>query len=131
VGKPGLDGHSNGAEQIAVRASETGMDVIYDGIRLTPAQIVESTIENNPHAIGLSILSGSHVSLVRDVINLLKEAGKGDIPVIVGGIIPDDDVNVLRQMGVTKIYTPKNFRLNDMMAEIVTLMGSGHDINIA
>jgi len=122
VGKPGLDGHSNGAEQIAVRARETGMDVIYDGIRLTPEQIVATAVEQNPHAIGLSILSGSHVSLVRDVINKLKEAGKSNIPVIVGGIIPDDDVNVLKQLGVTRVYTPKDFKLNTMMSEIIGLI---------
>ena len=122
VGKPGLDGHSNGAEQIAVRARETGMDVIYDGIRLTPGQIVEAAVEQKPHAIGLSILSGSHVSLVRDVINKLKDARIGNIPVIVGGIIPDEDVNVLKQLGVTRVYTPKDFKLNTMMAEIVSLI---------
>ena len=122
VGKPGLDGHSNGAEQIAVRARETGMDVIYDGIRLTPGQIVEAAVEQKPHAIGLSILSGSHVSLVRDVINKLKDARIDNIPVIVGGIIPDEDVNVLKQLGVTRVYTPKDFKLNTMMAEIVSLI---------
>jgi (2R)-ethylmalonyl-CoA mutase len=123
VGKPGLDGHSNGAEQIAVRARETGMDVIYDGIRLTPAQLVETAVEQKPHAIGLSILSGSHVSLVRDVINLLKQAGKENTPVIVGGIIPDEDINVLKQLGVRKVYTPKNFELNKMMKEIAVVIG--------
>ena len=122
VGKPGLDGHSNGAEQIAVRARETGFDVIYDGIRLTPEQIVNSAITQKPHAIGLSILSGSHISLVRDVINKLKEADLGNIPVIVGGIIPQDDINILKQLGVTKVYTPKDFKLNTMMAEIVELI---------
>ncbi len=122
VGKPGLDGHSNGAEQIAVRARETGFDVIYDGIRLTPDQIVQAAKDQQPHAIGLSILSGSHVSLVRDVINKLREAGIGNIPVIVGGIIPEDDVNVLKQLGVTKVYTPKDFKLNTMMGEIVELV---------
>ncbi len=122
VGKPGLDGHSNGAEQISVRARETGMTVVYDGIRLTPDQIVETARQQDPHAIGLSILSGSHVSLVRDVINKLKEAGLGSIPVIIGGIIPDDDVNVLKQLGVTRVYTPKDFKLNTMMSEIVQLI---------
>jgi len=122
VGKPGLDGHSNGAEQIAVRARETGMTVIYDGIRLTPEQIATTAQEQSPHAIGLSILSGSHISLVRDVINKLKEAGLGDIPVIVGGIIPDDDINVLKQLGVRKVYTPKDFQLNTMITEIVQVI---------
>ncbi len=126
VGKPGLDGHSNGAEQIAVRARETGMTVIYDGIRLTPDQIVQSAKDHNPHAIGLSILSGSHISLVRDVINKLREADLSNIPVIVGGIIPEDDINVLKQLGVTRVYTPKDFRLNTMMAEIVELIEKNH-----
>ena len=124
VGKPGLDGHSNGAEQIAVRARESGMTVIYDGIRLTPAQIVSSAIDENVEVIGLSILSGSHVSLVRDVVNLLREKGRADIPVVVGGIVPPDDINVLKQLGISRVYTPKDFRLNEMMNEIVELAGS-------
>ena len=99
VGKPGLDGHSNGAEQIAVRATDFGMEVVYDGIRLTPAQIVEQAKEARAHVVGLSILSGSHVALVRDVAQRLREAGMGDVPIVVGGIIPADDVNVLKQCG--------------------------------
>ncbi len=124
VGKPGLDGHSNGAEQIAVRAGEVGFEVFYDGIRLTPDEIVASASENRVHVIGLSILSGSHVSLVRDVINKLREKHLDHIPVIVGGIVPEGDVMVLRQMGVKKVYTPKDFRLNAMMTEIVELVGA-------
>ncbi|WP_170601279.1 protein meaA [Ruegeria arenilitoris] len=121
VGKPGLDGHSNGAEQIAFRARDCGMDITYDGIRLTPEEIVKSAIEQQAHVIGLSILSGSHLPLVRDVMTRLREAGLGDIPVVVGGIIPDEDADRLRSMGVAKVYTPKNFELNAIMGDIVLL----------
>ncbi|MGH6864672.1 MAG: protein meaA [Methyloceanibacter sp.] len=124
VGKPGLDGHSNGAEQIAVRATDVGMDVVYDGIRLTPAEIVEQAREAGAHVVGLSILSGSHVSLVRDVVQRLREAGLGDVPVVVGGIIPQEDVNILKQCGASAIYTPKDFQLNDIMIGIVNLVDS-------
>ncbi len=122
VGKPGLDGHSNGAEQIAFRARDCGMDISYEGIRLTPEEIVAAAQENGAHVIGLSILSGSHLPLVKDVMTRLKAAGLGDIPVIVGGIIPDEDAEHLRAMGVSKIYTPKNFELNAIMGDIVTLV---------
>ncbi|MGK2923066.1 MAG: protein meaA [Methyloceanibacter sp.] len=122
VGKPGLDGHSNGAEQIAVRADDVGMNVIYDGIRLTPAEIVEQAKEAKAHVVGLSILSGSHVSLVRDVAQKLREAGMGDVPVVVGGIIPPEDVNILKQCGASAVYTPKDFQLNDIMTGIVNLV---------
>jgi ethylmalonyl-CoA mutase len=122
VGKPGLDGHSNGAEQIAVRATDVGMDVVYDGIRLTPAEIVEQATHAQAHVVGLSILSGSHVSLVREVVQRLREAGLGDVPVVVGGIIPPDDVNILKQCGASAVYTPKDFQLNDIMAGIVELV---------
>jgi ethylmalonyl-CoA mutase len=122
VGKPGLDGHSNGAEQIAVRAKDCGMEVIYDGIRLTPAQIVEQARAASAHVLGLSILSGSHVALVRDVAQRMREAGLGDVPIVVGGIIPADDVNVLKQCGASAIYTPKDFQLNDIMVGIVKLV---------
>ncbi|WP_170510767.1 protein meaA [Ruegeria arenilitoris] len=121
VGKPGLDGHSNGAEQIAFRARDCGMDITYDGIRLTPEEIVKSAIEQQAHVIGLSILSGSHLPLVQDVMTRLREAGLGDIPVVVGGIIPDEDADRLRSMGVAKVYTPKNFELNAIMGDIVLL----------
>ncbi|WP_170391880.1 protein meaA [Ruegeria arenilitoris] len=121
VGKPGLDGHSNGAEQIAFRARDCGMDITYDGIRLTPEEIVASAIEQQAHVIGLSILSGSHLPLVQEVITRLREAGLGDIPVVVGGIIPDEDADRLRSMGVAKVYTPKNFELNAIMGDIVLL----------
>jgi (2R)-ethylmalonyl-CoA mutase len=124
VGKPGLDGHSNGAEQIAVRANDCGMEVVYDGIRLTPAEIVEQAKEAKAHVVGLSILSGSHVSLVREVIQRLREAGLGDVPVVVGGIIPPDDVNILKQCGAAAIYTPKDFQLNEIMTGIVGLVNA-------
>ena len=122
VGKPGLDGHSNGAEQIAVRATDVGMEVVYDGIRLTPAEIVQQAREADAHVVGLSILSGSHVSLVREVVQRLREAGLGDVPVVVGGIIPLEDVNILKQCGASAIYTPKDFQLNDIMMGIVGLV---------
>ncbi|MBY6083480.1 protein meaA [Ruegeria arenilitoris] len=121
VGKPGLDGHSNGAEQIAFRARDCGMDITYDGIRLTPDEIVASAIEQQAHVIGLSILSGSHLPLVQEVMTRLQEAGLSDIPVVVGGIIPDEDADRLRSMGVAKVYTPKNFELNAIMGDIVLL----------
>ncbi|MCG7520164.1 protein meaA [Ruegeria sp. Ofav3-42] len=122
VGKPGLDGHSNGAEQIAFRARDCGMDISYEGIRLTPEEIVTAAAEDDAHVIGLSILSGSHIPLVQDVMTRLRDAGLGHIPVVVGGIIPDDDSAKLKAMGVAKIYTPKNFELNAIMGDIVTLV---------
>src|SRR5689334_11103186 len=112
VGKPGLDGHSNGAEQIAVRARDAGMDVVYEGIRLTPSQIARSAIDEGVHVIGLSILSGSHRELIPDVIAALEEAGGGEIPVVCGGIIPDADVESLKSAGVAAVYTPKDFDLS-------------------
>ena len=121
VGKPGLDGHSNGAEQIAVRARDCGMDIAYEGIRLTPAEIVDAAIEDDAHVVGLSILSGSHIPLVEDLMQRMREANLGHIPVIVGGIIPDDDADRLRAMGVARVYTPKDFELNTIMMDIVTL----------
>jgi len=121
VGKPGLDGHSNGAEQIAVRARDCGMDIAYEGIRLTPEQLVAAALEDQAHVVGLSILSGSHLPLVEDLIERMRDAGLGDTPVIVGGIIPDDDAERLRAIGVARVYTPKDFELNTIMADIVTL----------
>ncbi len=123
VGKPGLDGHSNGAEQIAVRARDCGMDIVYDGIRLTPEQIVADAIDGKVHVIGLSILSGSHVPLVEDVMARLKAAGRLDVPVVVGGIIPPEDEASLKAAGVSGVYTPKDFDLNKIMGEIVGLAG--------
>jgi (2R)-ethylmalonyl-CoA mutase len=122
MAKPGLDGHSNGAEQIAVRAADCGLDVTYDGIRLTPEKIVATAKEKKITLIGLSVLSGSHVPLVRDVMNRLRQAGLGHIPVVVGGIIPRDDVLVLKQLGVARVYTPKDFDLNIIMNDLVDLM---------
>ncbi|MGJ8586906.1 MAG: methylmalonyl-CoA mutase family protein [Yoonia sp.] len=122
VGKPGLDGHSNGAEQIAARARDCGMEIDYEGIRLTPEEIVTAAQNGDVHVIGLSILSGSHIPLVRDVMTRLRAAGMTDIPVIAGGIIPEDDANELRAMGVARVYTPKDFELNKIMNDIVTLV---------
>jgi (2R)-ethylmalonyl-CoA mutase len=122
VGKPGLDGHSNGAEQIAVRARDAGMDVIYEGIRLTPAEIVEAARNESVHVIGLSILSGSHVPLVRDVVARLQAAGLDDVPVVVGGIIPPDDADALKKAGVAAVYTPKDFELNRIMTDLVRVV---------
>jgi (2R)-ethylmalonyl-CoA mutase len=124
VGKPGLDGHSNGAEQIAVRARDAGMQVIYEGIRLTPEEIVEAALAQKAHVVGLSILSGSHLPLVKDVVRRLKLAGIDDVPVVVGGIIPPEDAEELEQAGVAAIYTPKNFELNRIMADLVRIVES-------
>ncbi len=121
VGKPGLDGHSNGAEQIAVRARDCGMDISYEGIRLTPSEIVEAAKKDSAHVVGLSILSGSHIPLVEDLMAQMREAGLGNTPVIVGGIIPDEDADRLRAMGVARVYTPKDFELNTIMNDIVVL----------
>jgi (2R)-ethylmalonyl-CoA mutase len=122
VGKPGLDGHSNGAEQIAVRARDVGMEVVYEGIRLTPEEIVQSARDEGVHVIGLSILSGSHGVLVIDVLDGLRRAGLERIPVVVGGIIPDDDAAKLLSAGVARVYTPKDFNLNDIFGEIAQLV---------
>ncbi len=122
VGKPGLDGHSNGAEQIAVRAREAGMEVIYQGIRLTPEQIVKGALEEGVHLVGLSILSGSHMELLTDIMARMKQAGLEEIPVVVGGIIPESDADKLRKMGVARVYTPKDFELNRIMSEMVDLV---------
>jgi len=122
VGKPGLDGHSNGAEQIAVKARDAGMEVVYDGIRLTPEEIVQSARDEGVHVIGLSILSGSHGVLVRDVLTGLQREGLSDLPVIVGGIIPEEDAEALRRAGVRRVYTPKDFDLNRIMGEIVDVV---------
>ena len=121
VGKPGLDGHSNGAEQIAVRARDCGMDIAYEGIRLTPEEIVDAAKADAAHVVGLSILSGSHIPLVEDLMQRMQAAGLGHIPVIVGGIIPDEDARRLRGFGVARVYTPKDFELNTIMMDIVTL----------
>ncbi|MBZ4022566.1 protein meaA [Rhodobacter sp. TJ_12] len=121
VGKPGLDGHSNGAEQIAFRARDCGMDITYEGIRLTPEQIVAQALEQEAHVVGLSILSGSHIPLMKDLMERMRAAGLGDVPVVVGGIIPDEDAELLKSFGVARIYTPKDFELNRIMMDIVAL----------
>ncbi|WP_025897692.1 methylmalonyl-CoA mutase family protein [Sneathiella glossodoripedis] len=122
VGKPGLDGHSNGAEQIAVSARDCGMEVVYEGIRLTPEQIVTSAKEGKVHMIGLSILSGSHLSLATDVVKRLKAANLDKIPVVVGGIIPPEDATALKRSGVKAVYTPKDFKMEDIMSDMVDIV---------
>lgn len=122
VGKPGLDGHSNGAEQIATRARAVGFDTIYQGIRSTPEEIVALAKEGNVHLVGLSILSGSHLDLVRDVVGRMREAGLSEIPVVVGGIIPPEDAEALKQFGVKRIYTPKDFKITEIMGDMVSIL---------
>jgi (2R)-ethylmalonyl-CoA mutase len=121
VGKPGLDGHSNGSEQVALRARDVGMEVVYQGIRLTPEQIASSAIEEDVDVVGLSILSGSHLELIPEVVRLLREDDV-DLPVVVGGIIPAADAEQLRKAGVAGVYTPKDFDINQIMGEIVELV---------
>lgn len=122
VGKPGLDGHSNGAEQIAVRARDAGLEVVYEGIRLTPDEIVQAALQEGVHVVGLSILSGSHVTLVADVVDKMKTAGIGDVPVVVGGIIPPEDEKQLLKSGVAAVYTPKDFDLTRILDGIVSIV---------
>ncbi|WP_028661198.1 protein meaA [Nocardioides insulae] len=128
IGKPGLDGHSNGAEQIAVRARDAGFEVIYQGIRLTPEQIVAAAVAEDVHLVGLSILSGSHMELVPAVLGGLKEAGMAEVPVIVGGIIPDSDGAALRELGVAAVYTPKDFGLTEIMGGFVDVIRSANGL---
>ncbi len=127
VGKPGLDGHSNGAEQIAVRARDAGMDVVYEGIRLTPARIARSAVDEGVHVVGLSILSGSHAELIPAVLGELAEAG-AEVPVVVGGIIPPADEAALREAGVAAVYTPKDFEVSRIMGDIVDLVAEHHGV---
>lgn len=122
VGKPGLDGHSNGAEQIAARARDCGMEIAYEGIRLTPAEIVAAAKADDAHVVGLSILSGSHIPLIEELMRQMKEAGLSHIPVVAGGIIPEEDAEHLRSIGVARVYTPKDFELNRIMFDIVALV---------
>jgi (2R)-ethylmalonyl-CoA mutase len=131
VGKPGLDGHSNGAEQIAVRARDAGMDVVYEGIRLTPAQIASSATQEGVHVVGLSILSGSHGDLIPSVLAALRDAGAGEVPVVVGGIIPEPDAAALLGQGVAAVYTPKDWDLNRMIRDIVALVAERHGLDAA
>ena len=125
AGKPGLDGHSNGAEQIAVAARDSGIEVVYEGIRLTPARIANAALEEGVHIVGLSILSGSHMPLVKEVLRRMREIGIGEVPVVVGGIIPPEDAKELQAAGVARVYTPKDFQLNTIMADIVRIVGAG------
>jgi (2R)-ethylmalonyl-CoA mutase len=124
VGKPGLDGHSNGAEQIAVRARDAGMEVVYGGIRLTPAQIAESAAQEDVDVIGLSILSGSHAELIPEVLAALRDAGAEEIPVVVGGVIPETDATALRDAGVAAVYTPKDWDLNRTIGDIIAIVAA-------
>ena len=127
VGKPGLDGHSNGAEQIALKARDAGFEVVYEGIRRTPAEIVASAVEEGVHLVGLSILSGSHLSLVPEVVRGLRDLGVRDVPVVVGGIIPDADARTLEKDGVARVFTPKDFALTKVVGELVRLIRAAHD----
>ncbi|WET78248.1 protein meaA [Amycolatopsis sp. QT-25] len=128
VGKPGLDGHSNGAEQVAVRARDVGFEVVYQGIRLTPEQIVAAAVQEGVHVVGLSVLSGSHLEVVPQVVDGLRAAGAGDVPVIVGGIIPPDDEKLLLERGIAKVFTPKDYELTDIMDGIVGLVRERHGL---
>jgi (2R)-ethylmalonyl-CoA mutase len=128
VGKPGLDGHSNGAEQVAVRARDAGFEVIYQGIRLTPEQIVAAAVAEDVHCLGLSILSGGHLELVPDVLRRLRGAGAADLPVVVGGIIPAADAQSLRAMGVAAVFTPKDFGITAIIGRIVDEIRLAHKL---
>jgi (2R)-ethylmalonyl-CoA mutase len=129
VGKPGLDGHSNGAEQIAVRARDAGFEVVYQGIRLTPAQIVSAAVEEDVDVVGLSVLSGSHLQVVPAVLRGLRAAGLDDVPVVVGGIIPDSDARRLRELGVARVFTPKDVGLTDIMGQVVDVVREAHGLD--
>ncbi|HET6626471.1 MAG TPA: protein meaA [Nocardioidaceae bacterium] len=129
VGKPGLDGHSNGAEQVAVRARDAGFEVVYQGIRLTPEQIVAAAVAEDVHCVGLSILSGSHMELVPAVLDGMREQGLADVPVIVGGIIPSGDAARLKDRGVAAVFTPKDFGLTEIMRGIVRAIRNAHDLD--
>src|SRR5215207_4081668 len=128
VGKPGLDGHSNGAEQVAVRARDVGFEVIYQGIRLTPEQIVAAAVAEDVHCVGLSILSGSHMELVPQVVAGLREAGLSDVPVVVGGIVPDADARTLCSAGVAAVYTPKDYDLTGMMSDVIDVIRRANNL---
>jgi ethylmalonyl-CoA mutase len=129
VGKPGLDGHSNGAEQVAVRARDVGFEVVYQGIRLTPEQIVAAAVAEDVHCVGLSILSGSHMELVPAVLAGLRQEGLEDVPVVVGGIIPAADAAKLKDAGVAAVFTPKDFGLTEIMAGILREIRDAHSLD--
>jgi (2R)-ethylmalonyl-CoA mutase len=131
VGKPGLDGHSNGAEQIAVRARDAGFEVVYQGIRLTPEQIAAAAVEEDVHVVGLSILSGSHMELVPEVLSRIRDAGMTDVPLVVGGIIPESDAAALEELGVAAVFTPKDFRVDDIMLRIVDEIRRANGLSVA
>ena len=131
VGKPGLDGHSNGAEQVAVRARDAGFEVVYPGIRLTPEQIVAAAVAEDVHCVGLSVLSGSHMQLVPDVLAGLRAAGAGDLPVVVGGIIPEADAAALRRLGVAAVFTPKDYSITATIGAIVQVIRAARGLDAA
>jgi (2R)-ethylmalonyl-CoA mutase len=122
IGKPGLDGHSNGAEQIAVKGRDAGFEIVYEGIRLTPAQIARAAQEEGAHLIGLSVLSGSHMELVEDILGQMRELGIGDIPLVIGGIIPEEDARRLEAQGVQAVFTPKDVDMNAIMGRMVDII---------
>jgi (2R)-ethylmalonyl-CoA mutase len=129
VAKPGLDGHSNGAEQVAVRARDAGFEVVYQGIRLTPGQVVAAAVAEDVHLVGISILSGSHMELVPQVLRGLRDAGADELPVIVGGIIPEADARALRGLGVAEVFTPKDFGLTDIMGRFVEVIRAARGLS--
>jgi ethylmalonyl-CoA mutase len=129
VGKPGLDGHSNGAEQISVRARDAGFEVVYQGIRLTPQQIVAAAVAEDVHCVGLSVLSGSHMELVPAVLDGLRAEGLTDVPVVVGGIVPAADAARLRELGVAAVFTPKDYGLTAIMAGILATIREAHHLD--
>ncbi|MCZ6720808.1 MAG: cobalamin-dependent protein, partial [Proteobacteria bacterium] len=131
IGKPGLDGHSSGAEQIALAARDLGLEVIYEGIRLAPAEIVKAAQEEDVHLIGLSMLSGSHLAVIAEVMAGLRDAGLDDLPVVLGGIIPEEDSSALKEMGIARIYTPKHFEIAAIMADIVGIIEEGAEESAA
>jgi ethylmalonyl-CoA mutase len=128
IGKPGLDGHSNGAEQIAVKGRDVGFEIVYEGIRLTPEQIAKAALEEGVHLIGLSVLSGSHVEMVEDVFNQLDQVGLKHLPVVIGGIIPESDAKLLKERGISAVYTPKDIDMNGIMVDILNLIRKDHDL---
>jgi (2R)-ethylmalonyl-CoA mutase len=129
IGKPGLDGHSNGAEQIALRARDAGFEVVYQGIRVTPAQLAQSAVEEGVHLVGLSVLSGSHNELVPEVLEALRKAGAGKVPVVVGGIIPESDARALAERGIARVYTPKDFAIGSIMDDLADLVARSHGLS--
>jgi (2R)-ethylmalonyl-CoA mutase len=128
IGKPGLDGHSNGAEQIAVKGRDAGFEIVYEGIRLTPAQIARAAQEEGVHLIGLSVLSGSHLELVEDIHAELEKIGAGAIPLVIGGIIPEDDARKLKAQGVQAVFTPKDVDMNAIMTTMVDVIRSANGL---